>query len=264
MSSQDRLPPPRRTLRGHVLLDEDEEPGGPHLWRRLLIIPLLAVLVGGALALYFSPLLRVQQVEVVGTKTVDAYALVQLSGLKGRSMLTTRLSETEEKLAAQPMIKSVRAERIWPDTVRLLVEEREPWGYWHTPDGDFVVDSDGVVLEGVAPPTEGLIIYQENGTKTFKPGDRVDADAVRLAKQLMDYSASLDLVVERLEYNDREGLSLVTNADYRVILGDSYSLDYKLAVWEALEQRLGRDQIRGHVLDLRFGDRPSLRKEGGG
>ena len=259
MSSHDRLPPPPRRVRGHVLLDEDEEPGGPHLWRRLLIIPVLAALVGGALALYFSPVLRVQQVEVVGTKTVDAYALAQLSALKGRSMLTTRLSEVEDKLAAQPMIKSVEAQRVWPDTVRLLVEEREPWGYWHTPDGDFVVDSDGVVLEGVAPPSEGLIIYQENGTKTFKPGDRVDADAVRLAKQLMDYSATaLDLAVVRLEYNDREGLSLVTNADYRVVLGDSHSLDYKLAVWEALEQKLGRERIRGHVLDLRFGDRPSL------
>jgi cell division protein FtsQ len=260
VSSHDRLPPPRRPLRGHVLLDEGEEPGGPHLWRRLLILPLLAALVGGALALYFSPVLRVQQVEVVGTETVDAYALAQASGLKDRSMLTTRLSEVEKKLAAQPMIKNIQAERIWPNTVRLVVEERQPWGYWHTPDGDFVVDSDGVVLEGVAPPTEGLIIYQENGTKTFKPGDRVDADAVRLAKQLMDYSATaLDLAVVRLEYDDREGLSLVTNADYRVVLGDSHSLDYKLAVWEALEQRLGRERIRGHVLDLRFGDRPSLR-----
>ena len=260
MSSHDRLPPPRRPLRGHVLLDEGEEPGGPHLWRRLLILPLLAALVGGALALYFSPVLRVQQVEVVGTETVDAYALAQASGLKDRSMLTTRLSEVEKKLAAQPMIKNIQAERIWPNTVRLVVEERQPWGYWDTPDGDFVVDSDGVVLEGVAPPTEGLIIYQENGTKTFKPGDRVDADAVRLAKQLMDYSATaLDLAVVRLEYDDREGLSLVTNADYRVVLGDSHSLDYKLAVWEALEQRLGRERIRGHVLDLRFGDRPSLR-----
>jgi len=260
VSSQDRLPPPPRRVRGHVLLDEDEEPGGPHIWRRFLIIPLLAVLVGGALALYFSPLLRVHQVEVVGTKTVDAYALAQASGLKGRSMLTTRLAEVEGKLAAQPMIKSVRAERVWPDTVRLTVEEREPWGYWHTPDGDFVVDSEGFVLEGVSPPSEGLIIYQENATQTFQPGDRVDADAVRLAKQLMDYSASaLDLAVVRLEYNDREGLSLVTNANYRVVLGDSHSLDYKLAVWEALEHKLGRDQIRGHVLDLRFGDRPSLR-----
>jgi cell division protein FtsQ len=260
VSSRDRLPPPRRPLRGHVLLDEDEEPGGPHLWRRLLLLPLLAVLVGGSLALYFSPVLRVQQVEVMGTETVDADALAQASGLEGRSMLTTRLSEVEDKLAAQPMIKNIQAERIWPHTVRLVVEERKPWGYWHTPDGDFVVDSDGVVLEGVSPPTEGLIIYQENGTKTFKPGDRVDADAVRLAKQLMDYSTTaLDLTVVRLEYNDSEGLSLVTNADYRVVLGDSYSLDYKLAVWEALEQRLGRERIRGHVLDLRFGDRPSLR-----
>jgi cell division protein FtsQ len=196
----------------------------------------------------------------VGTKTVDAYALAQASGLKGRSMLTTRLAEVEEKLASQPMIKSVEAERVWPDTVRVTVEEREPWGYWHTPDGDFVVDTEGVVLEGVSPPSEGLVIYQENATQTFQPGDRVDADAVRLAKQLMEYSASaLDLAVVRLEYNDREGLSLVTNANYRVVLGDSHSLDYKLAVWEALEHKLGRDQIRGHVLDLRFGDRPSLR-----
>lgn len=260
MSSHDRRPPPGRALHGHVLLNEGEEPGGPHLWRRLLILPLLAALVGGALALYFSPVLRVQQVEVVGTEIMDSYALAQLSGLKGRSMLTSRLSEVEEKLAAQPMVKSVHAERVWPHTVRLVVEERQPWGYWHTPDGDFVVDSDGVVLEGVSPPTEGLIIYQENEARTFKPGDRVDADAVRLAKQLMDYSATaLDLAVVRLEYNDREGLSLVTNADYRVVLGDSHSLDYKLAVWEALEQRLGRERIRGHVLDLRFGDRPSLR-----
>jgi len=260
VSSQDRLPPPPRRVRGHVLLDDGEEPGGPHIWRRLLLIPLLAVLVGGTLALYFSPLLRVHQVEVVGTKTVDAYSLAQASGLQGRSMLTTRLSEVAGKLSAQPMIKSVHAERIWPDTVRLVVEEREPWGYWHTPDGDFVVDSDGVVLEGVSPPSEGLIIYQENATQTFKPGDRVDADAVRLAKQLIDYSAgALDLAVVRLEYNDREGLSLVTSADYRVVLGDSHSLDYKLAVWEALERKLGREQIRGHVLDLRFGDRPSLR-----
>jgi len=259
MSSRDRRPPPSRPLHGHVLLHEDEEPGGPHLWRRLLILPLLAALIGGALALYFSPVLRVQQVEVVGTETLDADTLAQVSGLEGRSMLTTRLSEVEGKLAAQTMVKNIHAERIWPHTVRLVVEERQPWGYWHTPDGDFVVDSDGVVLEGVSPPTEGLIIYQENGTKTFKPGDRVDADAVRLAKQLMDYSTTaLDLTVVRLEYNDREGLSLVTNADYRVVLGDSHSLDYKLAVWEALEQRLGREQIRGHVLDLRFGDRPSL------
>lgn len=260
MSNPDRMPPPRRPLHGHVLLDEGEEPGGPHLWRRLLIIPLLLVLVAGALALYFSPFLRVHQVEVVGTKTVDAYALARASGLEGDSMITTRLSEIEDKLSDEPMIKSVRAERIWPDTVRLVVEEREPWGYWHTPDGDFVVDSDGVILEGVSPPPEGLVIYQENATGSFQPGDRVDADAVRLAKQLMEYSvAALDLSVVRLEYNDREGLSLVTNADYRVVLGDSHSLDYKLAVWEAIEQRLGRDRIVGHVLDLRFGDRPSLR-----
>jgi isocitrate dehydrogenase kinase/phosphatase len=71
--------------------------------------------------------------------------------------------------------------------------------------------------------------------------------------------ATLDLAVARLEYNSREGLSLVADADYRVVFGDSHGFEFKLAVWQALEQRLGRQEIEGHVLDLRFGDRPSLR-----
>jgi hypothetical protein len=71
--------------------------------------------------------------------------------------------------------------------------------------------------------------------------------------------ATLDTGLMRLEYNDREGLSLMTDAGYRVIVGDSHGLEYKLAVWQALELRLGRQQMQGHVLDLRFGDRPSLR-----
>jgi len=83
---------------------------------------------------------------------------------------------------------------------------------------------------------------------------------VHLAKQLLESMPTiLDMGLVRLEYDDREGLSLITDAGYRVIMGDSLGLQYKLAVWQALEQRLGRQEMQGHVLDLRFGDRPSLR-----
>ena len=32
----------------------------------------------------------------------------------------------------------------------------------------------------------------------------------------------------------------------------------KLAVWREIEASLGRANMTGHVLDLRFGDRPSF------
>jgi hypothetical protein len=43
-----------------------------------------------------------------------------------------------------------------------------------------------------------------------------------------------------------------------VVIGDSQNMDYKLAVWQQIEKELGRETMGGHVLDLRFGDRPSF------
>ncbi len=254
----------QRPLRGYVLLGEDEEPGGPRLWRRLLVLLLVAGLIGGGLALYFMPVLRVQEVQVTGAQTLDAYSLAELAGLKGASMFTAPLDDAQERLAALTMVKSVKAERHWPHTVRLVVEERQPWGYWYTQDSEYVVDADGVVLEGAMPAPDAPIVYHQDSSAQFQPGDVIDADAVHLAQQLLDsLPATLDMGLVRLEYNGREGLSLLTDAGYRVIVGDSHGLEYKLAVWQALEQRLGRQQIQGHILDLRFGDRPSLRSKEG-
>ncbi len=249
-----------RPLRGYVLLGEDEEPGGPRLWRRLLVLLLVAGLIASGLALYFTPVFRVHEVQVTGAQTLDAYSLAKLADLEGASMFTVPLDEAQDRLAALPMVKSVNAERRWPHTVRLVIEERQPWSYWYTQDDEYVVDADGVVLEGAMPAPDAPVIYHQDGSTRFQPGDVVDADAVHLAKRLLDsWPATLDMGLVRLEYDSREGLSLMTDAGYRVIVGDSQGLEYKLAVWQALEQRLGRQQMQGQVLDLRFGDRPSLR-----
>ncbi len=263
MSSEDwqeRTEPP---LRGHVLLGEDEEAGGSGLWRLLLVVLCLAAIVGGGLALYLTPVLRVQAVEVTGTRTLDPYALAEMADVKGSSMFTAPLEEAEKRLEALPMIKSARAERRWPHTIRLVIEERQPWAYWHSADKDYVVDADGVVLEGAMPQPDAPVIYYDGSSPQLQPGDVIDADAVRLAHHLLDsLPTTLNVGVVRLEFSDREGLSLLTDAGYRVVLGDSHSLDYKLAVWQALELKLGREGVQGHVLDLRFGDRPSLREGG--
>jgi cell division protein FtsQ len=252
-----------RPLRGHVLLAEDEDAGGSGLWRLLLLVLFLAGAIGGALVLYLTPVARVQTVEVTGTRTLDAYTLAEIADLKGSSMFTVPLEEASDRLEALPMVKSARAERRWPHTIRLLIEERQPWAYWHSADTDYVVDADGVVLEGAMPEPDAPVIYYEGSSPQFQPGDILDADSVRLARNLLDsLPTTLNVGVVRLEFSDREGLSLLTDAGYRVVLGDSHSLDYKLAVWQALELKLGRDEIRGQVLDLRFGDRPSLRERG--
>lgn len=255
-------PTSRQVIQGYVLPSEGEQRAVRRVrWRRVqLALAVVAAMVGLAL-LYQSPLLRVQTVQVVGTQNVDAQAVREAAGLEGASLLHPPLDEAEERVAAAfPLVKAVKAERRWPQAARIEIVERVPWGYWQVGAKTYVVDQEGVVLEEVAPAADAPTVFDKTSDKELIVGDRVDAGSmgltVRLAQGLSDL---LGLAVSRFEYDKATGLTVFTSAGYQVVFGDAQNYDYKLAVWQALENQLGRDAMAGRVLDLRFGDRPSLR-----
>lgn len=234
--------------------------------RRLWLLTLAAVaLVAAALSTYYSPAFRVQRVEVVAPAGVDAAALATVASLRGESLFTVSLEEAEARLEALPWVKVAEAHSRWPQTVQIFVTLRIPWGYWQMGDVDYVVDGEGVVLSvggslGAAPA-----IRQTDGRAGLSPGDRVDAEAVLTAQRLLEALPQSALggrvSVVQFEHSLAQGLSLSTDAGYRVVVGDSHGLDYKLAVWQGVEAKLGRRLLEGQTLDLRFGDRPSLRRQ---
>ena len=228
-------------------------------WRRIGIVLAVVAAVVGAVAIYWSPLLRVQEVQIVGASKVDAAQVAQLAGLAGDSMFNLSLERAQARIEALPLVRSASLERRWPQTVRIQVTERQPWGYWRMSDKTYVIDVDGVVLPDVQPPEGAPVINDLGSPVNLLPGERVDVDAVALAQSLLQrVPQTLALGIARLEYVPQAGLSLITDVNYRVVLGDSQNADYKLAVWQAIEQKLGRQAMSGHVLDLRFEDRPSF------
>jgi cell division protein FtsQ len=240
---------PPRALRGEIVVDEATA-------RRVRRARLRRLLVGVAglgaivaiIALYLSPAVRVDDIEVVGAAQVDPAKVRELAALDGDSMLHLNTSSAEEQIRLLPLVNDVRIERHWPQTVRIIVSERQPWGYWQVGDTHYVIDS-----EGVAP------VIKDSNPVRLLPGDRVDLDAVQLTRTLIErVPAALALKIVSFEYSVAQGLALVTDAGYRVVIGDSQNVDYKLAAWKAMEDQLGRESMPGHVLDLRFRDRPSF------
>ncbi len=228
-------------------------------WRRIGVALGIIALAAGAIALYLSPLLRVQQVEVAGTTNVSAAQVAELAGLSGHSMFNLPNDEAEARIEALPLVRSVSIDRNWPNTVRIQVTERLPWGYWRIGDKTYVVDVEGVVLPDFQPAPAAPVINDLGGPVNLVAGDRVDVDAVALAQSMLQrVPQALALGISALEYTPRSGLSLITEAGYRVVMGDSQNADYKLAVWQAVEKQMGREAMSGHVLDLRFEDRPSF------
>jgi len=250
----------RRVIKGHVLTDERTERLRQRIrWRRILILLGLAAIIAGAVALHRSPLLRVQEVQVVGATNLAPEQIVDLADLEGSSMFNAPLGDAEARIVALPMVKGVDARPRWPNKVRIEVIERTPWGHWDLAGTSYVIDGEGVVLANVEPAEGAPVIHDTGDPAQLSPGDRVDADVVALARVLLQsVPEQLALNVVRLEYTPESGLSLVTDAEYRVVMGDSQNVDYKLAVWRTVEEDIGRGAMAGHVLDLRFRDRPAL------
>ncbi len=252
----------QRPVQGYVLMDDRLERRLHRLrWRRVVISLAIIGAVAGLVATYFSPLLRVQEIQIAGTDRVDAALAAQLADLGGQSMFRLDLKETEARIEALPLVKSAAAQRSWPNTVRIQISERLPWGYWRSGGTTYVIDAEGVVLphQTALLPAEGApVINDLSDAGLLQPGDRVDEDAVALVRATLE-RAPAALGIGTLEYTPQIGLSLTTESGYRVILGDSRNVDYKLAVWQAMEQELGREAMVGRTLDLRFQDRPSLR-----
>ncbi len=249
-----------RALEGEVLMDEKTARRVRLTrWRRLVTGLAIGLLIGGSIGLYVSPLLRVQDIEVVGATAVSRDEVLSLTRLEGSSMMRLDLAAAERRVESIPMVQSARLERHWPQTVRLVINERVPWAFWQIGPDRYVIDNEGVVLPGSAPLASGPVILDVSGPPRLAPGDHVDNDAVVLAQAVLQrVPQTLAMNVVTLEYSPQQGLALKTDAGYRVVVGDSQNVDYKLAVWKAIEGRLGREAMAGHVLDLRFGDRPSF------
>jgi cell division protein FtsQ len=217
------------------------------------------VLLTVAVAVYVSPLLRVQKVEVVGATTIKTEEVLALAALEGDSMLRLDTSDARNRIGYLPMVQSVTIERRWPQTVRIVVQERQPWGFWQVGADVYVIDGEGVVLAEAAPAEGAPVVNDLGNPVRLVPGDRVDRDAVSLTQTLLQrVPETLATSLTAIEFSPDRGLVVNTDSGYRVVVGDSQNMDYKLAVWLAIEERLGREAMVGHVLDLRFEDRPSF------
>ncbi|MGH9201578.1 MAG: cell division protein FtsQ/DivIB, partial [Vicinamibacterales bacterium] len=249
-----------RPVKAEMVLDEKTARRLRRLHLRRVAMAASAVaLMTAVIILYVSPLLRVQKVEVAGASIVDRSEVASLASFRGDSMLRLDEDAARERIEYLPMVRSVEIERVWPQKVRIKITERTPWGFWQVGADQYVIDAEGVVLPAVLPPEGSPVIVDLSNPVRLVAGDHVDIDAVNLTRTLLQrVPERLSLNISSLEFSADKGLTITTDAGYRVVVGDSQNMDYKLAVWLSIEQKLGRQAMAGHVLDLRFEDRPSF------
>ena len=116
--------------------------------RRLLaVLAVVALVVGGVWLVFFSSVLAVHQVEVKGTDVLTVAQVEEAAAVpQDVPLATSDLGAVQARVEELAPVASAEVSRVWPDTIRIEVTERQAvavvdWeGSWRG------LDSEGVLF----------------------------------------------------------------------------------------------------------------------
>lgn len=120
------------------------------LWRLLgLLFGIIALIFVANLVLN-SNAFRVEHINVVGTHNDVLIRSIQHMGMQGQNIFFMDVATLKERIETSPRVASASLEKQWPDQVTVNVVERTPVLLWHTAQGTYSVDKQGVVIAPVS------------------------------------------------------------------------------------------------------------------
>ncbi|MGH3441702.1 MAG: cell division protein FtsQ/DivIB [Nitriliruptorales bacterium] len=223
--------------------------------RRTLVLLVLLGLVALGVWVERSPLVALEQVEVVGTRRIDPEEVREAAALRlGTSTLRLRLGPAEDRVKALPAVRSANVSRVDPLTVRITVDERTPALVLRAGNGNSLVDEEGVVLargsqdglpvlsSGLPKPALGESVADLRG---FAAGFQVQAGLP---------ADVADLVV-RYEVRG-DDVQLILASEVRVLFGRPDRIAAKATAMRALVGEIGEET--DVVLDVRAPGNPVI------
>ncbi|MER7555458.1 FtsQ-type POTRA domain-containing protein [Nocardioides sp. NPDC126508] len=200
-------------------------------WRYLIVGTLvIALLLGGIWAVYFSTWLQVKGTSVHGTmKMTSAKEVVEFAAVPvGEPLATADLEAVQVRvLNGLPMVRSVNVSREWPDRIRVDVTERTPVAVVSIGGRLRALDETGTVFWDYKKAPAGLpMVNTVTGT---------NSDALREAAAVASaLPADLAKKVDHVEVTTVDSISLELRNEKRVVWGSSAQSDTKADVLVAL------------------------------
>ncbi len=208
------------------------------------IIAVLLILLTGAACLGIYHVSLVKHIEVLGCSTYSPTDIINAADLyTGKCILTYDTKAIKKSLDGDPYLKILSVERVYPDLIRITVEERTEYAAISAGTGTYcIIDRDGCVLyTGRRDNTEGLITVNGLSTFGFSTGTYISSDKSILRPYvLMELFAAFgerDGEIASIDISIPASLKIATTDGYTVMLGDSVEIEHKVArMFEALDR----------------------------
>lgn len=142
--------------------------------RRFVAFVVLPLIIIAAIYLG-SKYLIIKKIEVTGAKKFSSEYIVNLSGIiAGQNILQIDEPKVEADLESNPYIVVRKIERVFPDRVIIKIRERVASIQVQYMNSWLLLDSEGVVLEVAAEPSQNLLKFTGLQIQQCQPGKYIE------------------------------------------------------------------------------------------
>ena len=238
-------------------------------WGTLARVAVACIVVGFALYqtisfVLASEALTVTRITVQGNQRMSrGEVLGLLDGLSGTSIVLTDLESWRQKLLTSPWVADASIRRMFPGTLAVVIEERQPIGVGRIKGTLFLIDQTGAVIDEFGPNYADLDLPIVDGLAT-KSGDDESVDDARaaLAGRLMSELArqpALAGQVSQIDVTDVRNAVVILKGDTALLRVGNESFSERLQAYLDLMPALRERMPDIDYVDLRFGPRVYVR-----
>ena len=221
--------------------------------RRIIVFLFLLVCAGIIFTAFKAPFFDITEIICQGQDKLTVEQVIKIAGInKGDNIFSTSIQGAEEKLKSNPEIKGAAVNRVFPNEIRIEIQEAEPTAYVEHSGMFLMIDEDGKIVKNIDGKKEKLpdklvkVIGIE--VAASDPGKLIAAEDDGRAQKLYDclkYLNSLGLKkkVDYVDFSDLSDIKLEYESRIYMLLGNYDSLEYKLKfVKKVIDEKISKQE----------------------
>lgn len=234
-------------------------------FKSLLIF--LAVILAFYLCLH-SPLFAITNLEISGVRVVAEEEITMLAAVAPQdNIFMANLPMLSKSIAIHPLIKTVEIRRKLPDTLKIMVTERDIWAITPCEQSYLYVDEEGVLLDQriSADLEQWPLLTLSQPPSYLIRGQAVNKEAATLAHTIWSYlnEAQRQRISEYHYDVDNGELYLYTMDGAEIRFGSDAQLETKLVelieILKLEEEMISSGTDAIEYADIRFAGQPVLK-----
>jgi cell division septal protein FtsQ len=114
---------------------------------------------------------KVEQIEVIGSKVLSENDVIDSSGIELKtSMFDVDVNMVRQKLESNPWIESVSVGKIFPSTVKVIIEESIPQAIWFNNEKFYLIGRTGKVISNISEnpiSNEYILVFGDDAPQLY-------------------------------------------------------------------------------------------------